>query len=109
MWLNQEQTIDSSIRAHRQSLLHSSPNHNVIDNLFDIVKLDKVIAVLQQTTGWQTQLHTYSALYVDNAEWQNTSKDERFVKRYVWQRDGLNTSYFRLNATDFVPTALIEE
>jgi SM-20-related protein len=72
MWLNQEQTIDSAIRAYRQSLLHSSPNHIVIDNLFDTVKLDEVMAILHQTTGWQTQLHTNSALYVDDAEWQNT-------------------------------------
>jgi len=92
MWLEQEQTIESSIRAYRESLLKASPNHIVIDNLFDSVKLDKVTSVLQQTKFWQTQKHTYSALYVNNAQWQNASSDERFVSRDVWQREALNSN-----------------
>jgi SM-20-related protein len=64
----------------------------VIDNLFDITKLDEVIAVLHQAHCWQAQIHTYSALYVDSAQWQNTSIDERFVQRDVWQRETAGTS-----------------
>ncbi len=86
MWLNQEKTIDSVIRAYRESLLNANPNHIIIDDLFDSVKLDEVMSVLHKTKCWQTQKHTYSALYVDNAQWSNASKDERFVSRDVWQR-----------------------
>ena len=92
MWLNQEQTIDSAIRAYRESLLEASPNHIVIDNLFDSEQLDKVVSVLHNTKCWQTQKHTYSALYVNNAQWLDASKDERFVSRDIWQREALNTN-----------------
>jgi SM-20-related protein len=92
MWLNEEQVLDSAIYAYRESLLNSIPNYIVIDNLFDITKLDEVIAVLHQAHCWQAQIHTYSALYVDSAQWQNTSIDERFVQRDVWQRETAGTS-----------------
>jgi SM-20-related protein len=97
MWLNEEQVIDSAICAYRESLLNSIPNHIVIDNLFDIATLDEVLGVLHQAYCWQTQKHTYSALYVDSGQWQNTSNDERFVKRDVWQREALSASATNLN------------
>jgi SM-20-related protein len=56
-------------------------------SLFDGTKLENVIKILQQPHNWQTQRHTYSALYVDNVEWQQASNDQRFVQRDVWQRD----------------------
>ncbi|PKG75079.1 hypothetical protein CXF83_07530 [Shewanella sp. Choline-02u-19] len=86
MWLNEKQLIDSRIVAYRESLLSSCPNHIVIDNLFDKDRLDDVIKVLQQPHDWQTQKHTYSALYVDNLQWENTTTEQRFVQRDVWQR-----------------------
>jgi len=92
MWLNDEQVIDSAICAYRASLLSSCPNHIVIDNLFDDVKLDDVMRVLQQPHYWQTQKHTYSALYVDSAQWQKTSNDQRFVQRDVWLREAPNSN-----------------
>jgi SM-20-related protein len=86
MWLNDQHLIPSAIDSYRASLLSSCPNHIVIDNLFNESKLDEVIKVLRQGQHWQTQKHTYSALYVDNAQWQETSHEQRFVKRDVWQR-----------------------
>ncbi len=91
MWLNKEQINDSVLDSYRESLLSSCPNHIVIDNLFDQSKLDDVMRVLHQAEHWQTQKHTYSALYVDNTQWQNTSSDQRFVQRDAWQRDAANT------------------
>lgn len=87
MWLNDDKIIDSAISAYRKSLLGSCPNHIVIDGLFDEAKLNDVIRVLQSPHNWQTQKHTYSALYVDDAEWQEASEDQRFVQRDVWQRE----------------------
>ncbi len=92
MWLNDERVIDAAIRAYRASLLSACPHHIVIDGLFDGTKLDEVMRVLQQPYHWQTQKHTYSALYVDNAQWQKTSKDQRFVQRDVWRREALGSS-----------------
>jgi Rps23 Pro-64 3,4-dihydroxylase Tpa1-like proline 4-hydroxylase len=92
MWLNDELVVDSAINTYRESLLHSCPNHIVIDNLFDEAKLDAVMRVLQQAHYWQTQKHTYSALYVDNAQWQKASHDQRFVQRDVWRREALSTN-----------------
>lgn len=92
MWLNDEQVFDSAICAYRASLLSSCPNHIVIDNLFDVAKLADVMRVLQQPHYWQTQKHTYSALYVDSAQWQKTSNDERFVQRDVWRRETLSAN-----------------
>ena len=89
MWLNDEKISDFAIRQYRESLLKVCPNYIVIDNLFDEAKLDEVMRVLLQAERWETQKHTYSALYVDNAQWQKTSSDQRFVKRDIWQRDTL--------------------
>lgn len=86
MWLNTEHITDAAIRSYRKALLCARPNHVVIDNLFDNIKLQQVISVLQQDNQWQTQRHSYSALYVDNAKWQKTSKKQRFVQRDIWQR-----------------------
>lgn len=91
MWLNHKQVIDSALLAYRESLLSSCPNHIVIDNLFNEAKLDDVMRVLQQPHYWQTQKHTYSALYVDSAQWQKTSNDQRFVQRDVWQREAASS------------------
>ncbi len=92
MWLNDEQVADSAICIYRKSLLRSCPNYIVIDNLFDEVKLDDVMGILQQPHYWQTQKHTYSALYVDNAQWQKTSDDQRFVQRDVWRRKAASSN-----------------
>lgn len=86
MWLNKQQIIPSAIRAYRKTLLRSTPSHVVIDGLFDQVKLDEVVDVLQQDQHWNTQKHSYSALYVNNATWQETPDTERFVQRDLWQR-----------------------
>lgn len=90
MWLNQQQITASAIRAFRKTLLHSTPRHVVIDQLFDPAKLLEVSRVLQQADGWQTQHHTYSALYVDQAKWQKTPQAQRFVQRDLWQRSALS-------------------
>jgi SM-20-related protein len=87
MWLNDEQITDAAIWAYKRFLVSACPHHIVIDNLFDAAKLDAVMQVLQQPHDWQTQQHTYSALYVDSAQWQNTSHDQRFVQRDVWPRE----------------------
>lgn len=86
MWLNDEHTTDSALDAYRSSLLSACPNHIVIDGLFNQAKLDQLIPLLQQNQRWATQQHTYSALYVDNAQWQAASREDRFVQRDVWQR-----------------------
>ena len=99
MWLNDEQVTETAITAYRTALLNSSPNHIVIDNLFNAAKLDTVISVLQQPQQWQTQQHTYSALYVDNAQWQQACDEQRFVQRDVWQRE---KSHHKNTADDFL-------
>ena len=90
MWLNEQQITASAIRTYRKTLLHSTPHYVVIDQLFDPLKLLEVSRVLQQEQGWQTQHHTYSALYVDQAKWQKTPQAQRFVQRDVWQRSALS-------------------
>lgn len=86
MWLNKEKVTDPALCAYRESLLNSCPNYVVIDGLFDETKLDDVLKVLHNSSFWQTQRHTYSALYVDSAQWEKASNEQRFVKRDVWQR-----------------------
>lgn len=98
MWLNDVQINDAAIAAHRTALLSTCPNHVVIDNLFDEAKLDDVMKVLRQSNHWKLQQHTYSALYVDDKQWQNTSPDQRFVQRYSWQCED-NNSDLQLNIT----------
>ncbi|PCJ38618.1 MAG: hypothetical protein COA99_11585 [Moraxellaceae bacterium] len=103
MWLNYDQLIDSTICAYQESLLNSCPNHIVIDRLFNEAKLNDVMRVLQQPYYWQTQKHTYSALYVDSAQWQKTSNDQRFVQRDVWQREASSSNTVSSNiAQDFL-------
>jgi len=87
MWLNGEQVTDSAICAHREALLGACPNYIVINNLFDDVKIDEVMQVLQQPHDWQTQKHTYSALYVDSAQWKKAGKAKQFVSRDIWKRE----------------------
>lgn len=89
MWLNEQQITPSAIRAYRKALLNSSPNHIVIDGLFDQNKLDEVSQVLQREQQWQTQKHSYSALYVNDKKWQKTPDTERFVQRDLWDRTAL--------------------
>jgi SM-20-related protein len=101
MWLNNKQITDSAIGVYKESLLDSCPHHIVIDNLFDTPKLDDVVRVLQRPQQWQTQRHTYSALYVDNSQWQQTDNDQRFVQRDVWRREThRSNTYFDSKAAD---------
>ena len=86
MWLNKQQIIPSAIRAYRKTLRRSTPQHIVIDGLFNQAKLDQVVNVLHQEQQWTTQKHSYSALYVNNETWQETHDTERFVQRDLWQR-----------------------
>ena len=85
-WLNEQQVTEDAILTYRQALLRSSPRHVVIDDLFDADRLQAVCAQLQKNEQWQTQKHSYSALYVKDATWQKTPSAERFVQRDVWQR-----------------------
>jgi SM-20-related protein len=73
-------------------LLSSYPRHVVIDGLFNEAKLDDVMRVLQQALYWKAQKHTYSALYVESAEWQKANNDQRFVQRDVWQRKAVSAN-----------------
>lgn len=85
-WLNEQQISEEALLTYRQALMHSNPRHVVIDNLFTAKHLQAVCAQLQQNQQWQTQKHSYSALYVKEATWQKTPSSERFVQRDVWQR-----------------------
>jgi Rps23 Pro-64 3,4-dihydroxylase Tpa1-like proline 4-hydroxylase len=87
MWLNKEKIVDSAIWKYQDSLLNSSPNYVVIDNLFDSVKLNQVLNSLSIDCAWQTQKHTYSELYVKNDSWLQATDQQRFVQRDVWQRE----------------------
>ncbi|WDE97760.1 2OG-Fe(II) oxygenase [Lentisphaera profundi] len=98
MYLNDESVNVPALSRYRESLSNSCPNHIVIDGLFDEDKLNEVVNILQQEDYWQTQKHTYSALYVDDNQWQQASKDERFVQRGIWQCDELSGN----NAQDFL-------
>ena len=92
MWLKGEQVTGAAISAYREALLSACPNYIVIDNLFDDVELDEVMQVLQQPHDWRTQRHTYSALYVDSAQWESASNAQQFVSRDVWKREALSAS-----------------
>ncbi|MGK0471564.1 MAG: SM-20-related protein [Candidatus Azotimanducaceae bacterium] len=87
MWLKVEQVTDAAVSAYREALLCAHPNYVVIDNLFDDVKLDEVMQVLQQPHDWQAQKHTYSALYVDSTQWESATKAQQFVSRDIWKRE----------------------
>ncbi|MDP5460068.1 2OG-Fe(II) oxygenase [Alishewanella sp. SMS8] len=90
MWLNNALITDTAVRAFRKQLIHSSPKHLVLDDLFDTAKLHNVLAALQHASNWQMQQHTYSALYVDSSTWQKTNAQQRFVQRDLWQRPEQN-------------------
>lgn len=91
MWLNDKQVNGSAVKQYRKSLLSACPNHVVIDHLFDPSKLDQVMGLLQQPNNWKTQKHTYSALYVDDSQWQKASREQRFVQRDIWLHNTTNT------------------
>lgn len=97
MWLNEERVTHSAIRAYQEPLASSSPNHIVIDSLFDEAKLAQVLRVLHQPQYWKAQKHTYSGLYVETATWQKTSSDHRFVQRDVWRRDAFSSNSISVN------------
>ena len=92
MWLNEQKISDAAISQYRKLLRKSIPKHIVIDGLFDLSKLDEVVKVLQQSSCWQTQKHTYSGLYVDDKQWQKANKEQRFVQRDVWLRNSLSAN-----------------
>tara|TARA_R110002126_G_scaffold44219_5_gene126326 strand:+ start:1107 stop:1802 length:696 start_codon:yes stop_codon:yes gene_type:complete len=92
MWLNKEHVLDEAISAYRHALRQASPRHLVIDNLFSSAKLDEVLGILRLEQNWQTQKHSYSALYVDEAKWQKTRQPQRFVQRDLWQRPALTAA-----------------
>ncbi|NOQ64084.1 MAG: 2OG-Fe(II) oxygenase [Methyloprofundus sp.] len=85
MWLNDNKINATELGTYRESLLRATPNHIVIDHLFNEEKLKQVVSLLHQEHRWQTQKHTYSALYVDKEQWQTTHIEERFVQREIWQ------------------------
>lgn len=87
MWLNDEKITDAAISHYRKSLINTCPHHVVIDNLFNQTKLDNVTKILQSNQHWKTQRHTYSALYVDDTQWQKTCNEQRFVQRDAWQAE----------------------
>ncbi len=91
MWLNNEKIVDAAISEYQKSLLTSCPRYVVIDKLFCEAKLDAVLSDLQQPHYWQTQKHTYSSLYVDDAQWLEASDDQRFVQRDVWQGQAIGS------------------
>lgn len=100
MWLNEEKVVDSAISVYRASILNSCPNHVVIDGLFDQAKLSEILRILQKPCNWHSQKHTYSALYVDNSEWEKASDAHRFVKRDVWRRTMPLSNEVRTNRID---------
>jgi len=103
MWLNDNKINAAEIRTYRKSLLRATPNYIVIDDLFNEEKLRQVLNLLQQNHRWQTQLHTYSALYVDNQQWQTSHIEERFVQREIWQREINESDHANTNtAHDFL-------
>ncbi len=86
MWLNDAQISKGAIATWRKSLLNTSPSHLVIDQLFQPDLLAQVCRILQQEQRWQSQQHTYAALYVNAATWQKTPTAQRFVQRDLWPR-----------------------
>jgi Rps23 Pro-64 3,4-dihydroxylase Tpa1-like proline 4-hydroxylase len=97
MWLNAKQVSGAAIEGYRKSLFGACPNHIVIDSLFNDVKLCELLRVLEEPTQWKSQKHTYSALYVNNAQWQETSSDQRFVQRDVWRHEAARTNNLSSN------------
>jgi Rps23 Pro-64 3,4-dihydroxylase Tpa1-like proline 4-hydroxylase len=85
MWFNKDKISNAEILKYQRQLLSSHPNYVVIDDLFCIKKLDEIVKALQQDEHWETQKHTYDSLYVDDNQWNDTNKEDRFVKRDVWR------------------------
>jgi len=102
MWLNEKQIGDAAIFQYRRLIRKSSPKHIVIDGLFNQTKLDEVVTVLQQSACWQTQKHTYSGLYVDDQQWQQANKEQRFVQRDVWLRNAPSANTSSTNNTNYL-------
>lgn len=42
--------------------------------------------------------YTYSALYVDHTQWQQTSNEQRFVQRDIWQGDAISAHDHKANS-----------
>lgn len=85
MYFNKDKINHAAILKYQRQLFSSHPNYVVIDDLFCIKKLDEIVKVLQQDDHWKTQKHTYESLYVDDNQWNNTNKEDRFVKRDAWR------------------------
>lgn len=93
MWLNEQQSSIAAIRSYRKALEQSQPRHLVIDGLFNQNLLDSICEQLQQQHYWQTQKHSYDALYVSDEIWQNTAEQKRFVKRDQWQHSACHPTH----------------
>lgn len=94
MWLDQQQITDDAIRGYRKLLRSATPRYLVIDNLFLSDKLSEITQALAQQQHWQTQKHSYAALYVSDSTWQKTPQAKRFVQRDLWIRpraSGINS------------------
>jgi SM-20-related protein len=98
MFLNKTHITDAAISTYRSALRSSTPNHIVIDGLFNEAVLDAVLGALHQPQYWQRQRHTYSELYVDNTDWLQAQSEERFVQRDMWQAPDDDCSI----ASDFI-------
>ncbi|WP_306522761.1 2OG-Fe(II) oxygenase [Rheinheimera sp.] len=109
MWLNQQQITDDAIRAYRKFLRSAAPSYLVIDDLFRSDKLDEVTQVLQLEQQWQTQKHSYAALYVSDSTWQKTPQAKRFVQRDLWLRpDAANITNASGNSADALSNSAAE-
>lgn len=109
MWLNQKQITDDAIRAHRKFLRSATPGYVVIDDLFLNDKLSDITQVLQQEQHWQTQKHSYAALYVNDSTWQKTPQAKRFVQRDLWLRpDAANTTDAHGNSADALSNSALD-
>lgn len=102
MWLNEHHLTPAAIRAYRKAVQRATPQHVIIDGLFDALKLTEVADVLEQQQHWKTQKHSYSALYVNDEVWQDTAEAERFVKRDQWQRSTSSASLCALQLLQFL-------
>ena len=113
MFLNKDSLDEASFREYRRTLLGSTPKHIVIDDLFDSERLNAVLDILRQEERWQTQKHAYSALYVNDSQWQASDESERFVQRDVWQRrlpvNNQEHASNRLDATSLSDTCVAEQ
>ena len=84
MWLDPNKTRRQALKVYQSAVQGSCPEHVVIDDLFNKIKLSEVVDSLQNDDSWIRQQHTYSALYVDDLEWRMANDEQRFVQRSVW-------------------------